>query len=364
MTRKNKFITRNYIILIIILFTIASGNCACKKKESPGLVTDTPPDTLRSYLNPVGGITDIGDPYVLKYNNNYYMYATSSSEGFYVWKSSNLVDWEKGGLALNRNNTGNNWGKGNFWAPEVKYYKGKFYMTYSAISDNDKMKIRIAKSDNPTGPFLNWSEPFLAGDQNSYIDADLFIDGDKTYLYFVKDCSENIIDGKHVSQVYVCELSPDLMTMTGYPQLILSPDQAWEGAGGDWQWNEGPFVMKHDNLYYLLYSANYYASAQYSVGVATSSSPTGTWTKYTNNPVLKQDAALRVSGPGHCMVTISPDSTEYFIVYHTHTYYDNPSGNRNMCIDRLYFDNSVLKVKGPTRTPQPLPGGIPYRIVK
>jgi beta-xylosidase len=311
----------------------------------------------------VGGITNIGDPYVLKYGSKYYMYATSSADGFYVWESSNMVDWVKGGLALNRKDAANEWGKGNFWAPEVKYYKGKFYMTYSAISDNGKMKIRIAQSDSPLGPFLNWSEPFFSNDQYSYIDADLFIDGEKVYMYFVKDCSENIINGKHVSQVYVCELSYNLMEFAGYPKLILTPDQTWEGSGDDWQWNEGPFVMKHDNYYYLLYSANYYASARYSVGVATSNSPMGVWTKYANNPVLKQDASLRVSGPGHCMVTSSPDSSEFFIVYHTHTNFDKPGGNRNMCIDRLNFDNGVLKVTGPTRTPQPLPGGIPFRIL-
>ena len=354
----------NYLFIISLISVMINGSLGLKKIISPVAGTEVVSDTIYTYSNPVGGITNIGDPYVLNYGGKYYMYATSSKDGFYVWESSNMVDWVKGGLALNRKDAANGWGKGNFWAPEVKYYKGKFYMTYSAISDNGKMKIRIAQSDSPLGPYLNWSEPFLSNDQYSYIDADLFIDGDKVYLYFVKDCSENIINGKHVSQVYVCELSYNLMEFTGYPKLILTPDQTWEGAGDDWQWNEGPFVMKHDNYYYLLYSANYYASAKYSVGVATSNSPMGVWTKYANNPVLKQDASLSVSGPGHCMVTSSPDSSEFFIVYHTHTYFDKPGGNRNICIDRLNFDNGVLKVTGPTRTPQPLPGGIPFRIVR
>lgn len=353
-----------HLLFISIVFILINGNYSCKKDESSAPNTEHHTDTLLTYTNPVGGITNIGDPYVLKYNGKYYMYATSSGEGFLVWVSSNLVDWVQSGLALNRNNEGNKWGKGNFWAPEVKYYKGKFYMTYSAISENGKMKIRIAQSDNPLGQFLNWSTPFLLGDQDSYIDGDLFIDGDKLYLYYVKDCSTNIINGKHVSQIYVSEINTNLMELTGSPKLILTPDQAWEGTGSDWMWNEGPFVMKHENLYYLLYSANVFNSAQYSVGVATSTSPMGDWTKYQNNPVLKQDNTLHVSGPGHCMVTTSPDSSEFFIVYHTHTYYDKPSGNRNMCIDRLYFDYGVLKVAGPTRTPQPLPNGVLYRIIR
>lgn len=349
------------MILTVVLAFLVSGQFPCEKTVSPETNTLRNSDTVNTYTNPLGEITGIGDPYILKSGNKYYLYATSSGVGFKVWISSNMIDWESRGLALDRNAEGNKWGTGNFWAPEVKNFKGKFYMTYSAVSENGKMKIRIAQSNSPLGPFINWSTPFFQEDQYSYIDADLFIDGDKLYLFFVKDCSANIIGGKHVSQIYVSEINPNLLELVGSPKLILSPDQAWEGINSDWMWNEGPFVMKHDNIYYLLYSANVYNSAQYSVGFATSNSPLGDWTKYENNPVLKQDRTLRVSGPGHCMVTTSPDSSEFFIVYHTHTFFDSPSGNRNVCIDRLHFENGIIIIDGPTRTPQPLPGGVALR---
>jgi GH43 family beta-xylosidase len=336
----------------------------CGKENTQKLLLNSSEvDTCYTYTNPVGNITNIGDPYVLQYGGQYYMYATSSPIGFMVWESSNLVDWESKGLALDKNSVGNKWGEGNFWAPEVKYIKGKFYMVYSAIGDNGKMKVRIARSDNPLGPFINWSTPFLNADSFSYIDADMFIDKSQVYLFFVKDCSENIINGKHVSQIYVAELNDQLTDFVSSPTLILSPDQPWEGIGSDWMWNEGPFVMKHDTTYYLLYSANYYASPDYSIGVATANSPVGTWTKYSENPILKKDISIRVSGPGHCMVTMSPDSSEFFIIYHTHTDFDHPSGNRNMCIDRLVFKNEIPKVIGPTRSPQPLPSGVKYRLI-
>lgn len=360
---------QNLILLHISLMCCmvsAFGSCKSEdnKQASAPLKQNPAADTLYTYTNPVGNITQIGDPYVLQYGGKYYMYATSSGSGFKVWESSNMVDWTQKGLALDKNNLSNNWGKGNFWAPEVKFYKGMFYMTYSAIGDNDKMKIRIARSNSPLGPFINYSAPFLNSDAFSYIDADLFIDGSKVYLFFVKDCSTNIVEGKHVSQIYVCELNESLTAFTGSPSRILTPDQQWEGIGGSWMWNEGPFVMKHENVYYLLYSANVYSSADYSIGVATSSSPLGTWTKYAKNPILKKNLSIGVSGPGHCMVTMSPDSSEFFIVYHTHTYPDHPSGNRNMCIDRLVFENGMPKVIGPTRLSQPLPHGVKFRIVK
>lgn len=309
----------------------------------------------KTYTNPLGNITNIGDPYVLKVKNNYYMYATSSSSGFKVWQSPDLVNWEQKGLALDKSDPANLWGKGNFWAPEVKEFKNKFYMTYSAIDTTGKMKIRIARSNNPTGPFINWSEPLFRGDEFSYIDASLFIEKGKIYLFYVKDCSLNILNGNHVSQIYVTEMDKDLKHPVGDTKLILTPDQEWEGIRKEWQWNEGPFVIKNGETYYLLYSANVFNSSDYSVGYATSTSPTGKWTKYAGNPILKKDLDLKVSGPGHCCVTVSPDNKTFFIVYHTHTHFDKPGGNRNLCIDRMYFENGVIRVLGPTRTPQAAP---------
>ena len=357
------------IFSFLIAFTIAVFSASCIERISenfitPGISVTPVNDTIKTYTNPVGGITGIGDPYILKYDGKYYLYATSSDIGFKVWKSYNMVDWIESGLALNRNSVGNNWGKGNFWAPEVKFYNNKFYMNYSAISDNGKMKLRIAVSDNPLGPFINSSEPFFNDNDFSYIDGDLFFDNNKVYFFFVKDCSQNIINGRHISQIHVVELTSDLKTMIGQPKLILTPDQDWEGINGDWQWNEGPFVLKHDNIYYLMYSANVYDSPDYSVGYASATTPMGLWVKYPGNPILKKDLAQKISGPGHNCVTSSPDDKELFVVYHTHTYFDKPSGNRNVCIDRLYFENGEMKIIGPTRTSQPLPSGSSPRIVQ
>lgn len=348
--------------LLFLLLTIPVYSCRSEATE-PDPFQPSKPDTLYTYTNPLSHISGIGDPYVLQHNGKYYMYATSSGDGFKVWESENLVDWIEKGLALNRNSDGNIWGKGNFWAPEVKYFHGSFYMTYSAVGENDKMKIRIARSENPLGPFINWSAPFNNNDQFSYIDADLYLDADTAWLFYVKDCSENIVAGKHVSQIYVSRMKTDLKELDGSSKLILTPDQGWEGINSDWLWNEGPFVMKNNGTLYLFYSANVYSSADYSVGVAMAQSPFGEWIKYAGNPVLKKDISLNVSGPGHCMVTQSPDQSELFIVYHTHTYSDKPSGDRNMCIDRLQFKDGIPVVTGPTRTPQPLPSGVKFRVV-
>lgn len=233
-----------------------------------------------TYTNPVGGITGIGDPYVLKHESRYYLYATSAiNRGFKVWESPNLVDWELKGLALDSYYEKNGWGTEDFWAPEVIFYNNKFYMTYSARDNDGHLKIALASSKSPLGPFKNIKAPLF--DRGlSFIDAHIFIDQDGTpYIYYVKDCSENIINGIHISQIYVQEMSQDLLELKGDPVLAIQPSQDWEGINDAWQWNEGPFVIKHEGKYYMMYSANCYASPDYSIGYAVAETPLGSLDK-------------------------------------------------------------------------------------
>jgi len=123
-----------------------------------------------TYTNPVGEFEqygDVADPSVLKYDGKYYLYATSGAShtyGYKVWESTDLVHWEDKGDAFNRNLSGNEWGQKNFWAPEVIHYHSYFYMVYSARASDGKLKIALAKSSYPLGPFINVKAPLLDED--------------------------------------------------------------------------------------------------------------------------------------------------------------------------------------------------------
>lgn len=315
-----------------------------------------------TYTNPVGEFEqygDVADPSVLKYDGKYYLYATSWAShtyGYKVWESTDLVHWVDKGDAFNRNLPGNGWGQENFWAPEVLHYNGYFYMVYSARASDGKLKIALAKSSDPLGPFTNVKAPLL-DDDLACIDGHIFIDYDNTpYLFYVKDCSEHIVNGRHTSEVYVQKLNLNYYMISGEEYLASTPRQQWEIQSGDWRWNEGPHVIKHNDFYYLMYSGNAFNMIEYSVGYSTASDPLGPYTKYENNPILKANLDIGVSGPGHNCVTTSPDGSEIFIVYHAHKDPDNPNGGRTINIDRMCFDEEGnLYVNGPTRSPQPMP---------
>jgi GH43 family beta-xylosidase len=160
-------------------------------------------------------------------------------------------------------------------------------------------------------------------------------------------------EGRHESHLYVVELNLDLISLRSEPLLLTRPEQEWElRSGPEWFWNEGPFVRKRNGKYYLMYSANFYAGRDYSVGYAVSESPTGPFVKAAHNPILFSTIP-EISGPGHNSVTTSPDGAELFIVYHIHTDPQKPSGDRQVCIDRMGFrEDGTIYVNGPTNTLQ------------
>lgn len=309
-----------------------------------------------TYQNPIS-IKNIGDPFILRApHRTYYCYATSAPDGFKAWSSPNLVHWVEIGYVYQRK--ADSWGETDFWAPEVVFQDGKFFMHYSARWDkNQSLRIGVAMADSPEGPFVDVFNQPMFDFGYAAIDGHVFLDDDgRKYFYYSRDCSENIVDGRHESHLYVAEINDDLVSLKSEALLTTRPEQEGElRPGAEWCWNEGPFVLKHDRKYYLMYSANFYAGRDYSVGYAVAEHPTGPFIKASNNPVLFSPIP-EISGPGHNSVTTSPDGQELIIVYHIHTDPQKPSGDRQVCIDRMGFhDDGTLYVNGPTFTPQDIP---------
>ena len=300
------------------------------------------------YRNPL--LTGIGDPFILEYNGVYYLYGTCdevSSQGFEVFYSRDLIHWIKHDkLALKVGD--NNWGKSQFWAPEVIYKNGRFYMFYSALEDYRKgQRIFVAVSDSPLGPFTKYSEGPLIDEWSN--DPHYFKDEDgQEYLFF---------NYKWVDTIAVAKLTPDLKKIYDVRICISARTDPEEWVTEPV--NEGPYVIKHKGFYYLFYSGNGYTSPDYGVGYAVAKNPMGPWKKYPKNPVLFKKG--NIQGTGHNSFIRSPDGKELFIVYHKH-FSSSDVTPRQVCIDRVVFlskDNEadVVKVLGPTESFQPAPSG-------
>lgn len=283
-------------------------------------------------------ITNIGDPFILVYKNTYYHYSTSSECGFIVYSSSDLLSWNNHGHCYLDSKVGDR----DFWAPEVYFFKDEFYLFFSVYNNKlGRLVISLAKTKSPLGPFIDVKDEPTFDFGYPAIDPTVFFDDDsRVYMYYAKDCSENIVDGIHKSEIYVIELSSDLLTTIGQAKLLLTPTGEYETKDSEWQWNEGPSVLKKNGLYYLSYSTNCYTSKYYSVCYATSKSPFGPFIKAKENPILSFIDGL-TSGPGHNAYFKSIDG-ELMTSYHVHTDIDRPSGNRRTCFSKCYFENNKL----------------------
>ncbi len=306
----------------------------------------------KTYCNPIGGDDlRMGDPFVLMHEGVYYLFGTTDGtelKRFRCWRSGDLSVWENIGHTLEL--TPDSWSTGTFWAPEIVFFRGRFYMSYTATNPGHKgYKVCIAVSNSPDGPYEEYAAPLFDNGIPCW-DSHIFIDTDNTpYLFYTS---------KETS--YGIQLREDMKSLEGNPVRCTEIDQAWEMPPSEPKFwcNEGPFVIKHNGLYYMTYSGNHYASSLYAIGYATAHSPLGPWTKNPDNPVVKSDPSVPVSGPGHNSFTVSPDKTELFMVYHTHKN-AQPGGERVVNIDRVVFDDSGrMRLTGPTVTPQPVPSGV------
>lgn len=289
-------------------------------------------------------VTNIGDPFIVNNGESYYMYATSfDAEGFKVWKSDDMTDWKCLGVCLDLSDS---WACQDYWAPEVIYHNGKYVMHYTARRKSDKsLRMGVAVSAKPEGPFTDIHKGPMFDLGYAAIDGHVFIDDDgKAYFYYSKDCSENYVSN-HVraSEICVCGLSDDLLNLVGDPITLFGPSEEYDSIMvGDQMWNEGPYILKKDGVYYMTYSANLYASKDYCICLAKADKPFGPFGKIGGPIMTCNDVETDFAGPGH-NAFFKDKEGNLKMTFHIQTYADAPSPNRKACICDAEIKNGTIE---------------------
>ena len=307
------------------------------------------------YKNPVYG-QYFADPFVLQHDGQYYAYGTGprspDGKAFPVLQSSNLVDWEEHGWAL-LPAAGD-----DFWAPEVAFHEGVFYLYYSAhgVNHNDH-QLRVATSPHPLGPFQD-SGNVLVPDQPFTIDPHPFKDVDgQCYLFYSQDFL-TLDDPYRVGTGIVVDRMLDMVTLAGEPSVVIRPHADWQlfqaqrsmyGNVHDWHTIEGAALRIHNGRYYCFYSGGAWERENYGISYVIADKIMGPY----HLPAENQQLVLRsvpghVIGPGHNSFTSLADGQE-FMIYHA---WDPAMTARRMCIDPLRWEGDAPVVDGPTWTPQ------------
>lgn len=305
-------------------------------------------DFKMPYQNPVYQ-KSFPDPFVLKWWNGYWGYSTGfQPDGgvFGVLYSHDLIHWQYIGSAMMPIEGGHPC----YWAPEVTYDNGMFFLYYS-VGNEETMHIRLARSSKPEGPFEDagvqlTNEPFA-------IDPHVFIDDDgKRYMFYATDflTHTHIGTGTVIDRMlneHTLEGKPEPVTRARYEWQVYDPVRTSKG-GVKWHTVEGPFVVKRKGLYYEMFSGGNWQNLTYGVSYARSDNikPGHEWEQYADGakvlPILRTIPG-KVIGPGHNSVIRGPDNREIFCIYHLWH-----EGERVLAIDRMDWIGSDLLVRGPT----------------
>ena len=284
-----------------------------------------------TFQNPVAAGPD---PFVFKdTDGTYYMYATNApNTGYYGYTSRDLVNWSSIGYVLKASDVtlSEGYEAKNFWAPEIVKLGDRYVM---AVSVNEYLVFAYA--DSPAGPFKTEADATPVFDYTA-IDGSFLVEGDALYFYYAKVGYDDTL-GKNANVIWGCQIDTQTMrpiSETNVKLIYPRSDISWERSSVA----EGPTILKHNGTYYLMYTCQGYTSKNYAVGVATSSSPLGNFTRQSNNPVLRGNDAAGIVGTGHNSYTTSPDGTELWMVYHKHAGL-NEVHTREVCIDKMSFDS-------------------------
>lgn len=316
--------TMKHRAIVLPATCVAAIACLAAGASSESIAAEEP-----TYANPV--IDEIGpaDPCVLAYKGKYYLYPTGDNRSYHVYYSTDLVDWTKGPKVFQPGET-------NVWAPDVFHdpKDGQFYLYYTV-----NKRIGVAVAPRPDATFADRATLFTGA-----IDAHMFCDSDgKYFLYYVQ------LPG---FRICVQPMETPLLKK-GKPTEIIRPTEPWERKRG--AVTEGPWMLKHDGTYYLLYSGTGASSLDYAIGYATATSPTGPFVKHADNPIVSRgNGAL---GPGHGCV-VEDGRGNLWSVYHQQKDGTRP-WNRFLCIDPLWFDKQgVLHGKATRGGTQPAPAAL------
>lgn len=280
-----------------------------------------------SFTNPI--LSTGPDPWVFTWKGQYYFTATTKN---------NLTLWETTDISDLRNarkrvvwvpEPGKPWSKA-IWAPELYRWGGKWYI-YFAATDGPRADRRIFVVENSAQDPLSgtWTLKGQVTDATNRwaIDPDVFeVHGTHYMLWSGWPGSD-----RGIENIYIARMS-NPWTIDSPRTLLSTPTYAWEKHSEHLQdgsgvlVNEGPEALMHGGTVFVTFSASGCWTDEYALGLLSAPEDSdlldaASWKKL-DHPVLAEDPARNVYGPGHNGFFKSPDGKQDWIIYHA-----NPGPN-------------------------------------
>jgi beta-xylosidase len=305
---------------------------------------------LESVITSKNPIVDgwYADPEGIVFGNKYWIFPTFSAKYedqvfLDAFSSKDLVHWEKHNRVLDTSVI--KWAKQAMWAPSIIEKKQRYYLFFSA---NDLQRpggpyweekdlynhyggIGVAVADSPEGPYEDHlGVPLINKFHNDAQPIDQFVykDVDGTYYMFYGGW-------KHCN---IAMLNDDFTGFVPWSGNKLFKEIAPEG------YVEGPFVFRRKNSYYFMWSEGSWGNDTYKVAYAMADKVTGPYKRI--GTILESDKNI-ATGAGHNSVINTPNTDQWYMVYHRRPIANKGRDHRVICVDKLDFnqDGTIKQVK-------------------
>ena len=323
----------------------------------------------RTYTNPVYP-EYFADPFVVRHEREYFAIGTGMREAkgegpegeqglvFPMLRSHDLVTWRASHNALVRPDVSLG---DTFWAPEIAFEGGLFYLYYSVGREDKGHQLRVATSDRPEGPYRDTGRPLIDPAECPFaIDPHVFRDVDgRWYLFYARDFLDLSRDARGPVRAGTALMVAPMASMTaleGPGTLVLRARSDWQrfeanramyGDVYDWHTLEGPCVRMHEGRYYCFYSGGRWENDTYGVDYGVADSALGPYSDAGNEagPRVLRSAPGGALGPGHNSIVLGPDDATEYVVYHA---WSADMSARRMCIDPLVWGPEGPHCAGPS----------------
>ena len=272
------------------------------KRVAPIVSNSRKEDSSRRQENPVIP-GDFADPSIIRQGKVYYATGTSSewAPHFPLFQSTDLLHWQPIGYVLPKTPA---WAAASFWAPELFYRNGIYYVYYVARKKSDGIScIGVATTKDPAKGFTDHGILLEFGREA----IDPFVIEENGQLYITWKAYG--LDPRPIELVG-SRLSADGLKVEGEPFTLLRDD--------DKKGLEGQCLVKHGGYYYLFYSLGNCCGqdCSYKVEVARSATLRGPYTRFASNPILAETEEWKCTG--HGTLVTSAEGKDFFL-YHAYS---------------------------------------------
>lgn len=266
----------------------------------------------------------IRDPFILtvKSQQKYYLYGTTdkncwgdAATGFDVYSSCDLENWEGPFEAFRP--AQDFWADKNFWAPEVYYYRDRFYMFASFKKDGASRGTQVLISDKAIGPFVPLTNRPITPEGWECLDGTLYIDEHNTpWMVFCHEWTQ-VVDG----QMCVVKLSQDLKSTASEVSILFKASDAPWTKGSNHKFikeaietqkmvyvTDGPYIYRTlKGQLLMLWSSGGHKGYAMGVAVSESGDIRGPW-RHEQHPLYEKDG-------GHGMIFRTFDGELMFTIH-------------------------------------------------